>query len=398
MTDSSYTPALFVLGIALGILLSAIELFWLKRPYHWGGSPWALITLTLINLLFILIMIPVENSYLYLFVLPIPLIPTAYVVMKGIAYFAIGRITGTPLHSPVKVVFGTLFFHTAVTMAAYVPFSAINPTRSNLQQAIRDKYNWKLDTMLWISVRSEPNMTILVNEAISDGNDDAVRRLIRRGADVGGSYRFSDATRETQWQLTKWYLDSGAKPEDFAHMDRMPPFEEIAVKNHIPDLEYCFKKGFDPRKYPDVITTLINEQPLIENDVLQPGLIQELNDKLLILLKHGADINGKDRSGFPPILHLMFQRTELPAVLSLLIEKGANINVQSPAPIYPNQRPELPPGLTPLMLAAMDKHSQYVAILVKSGADKTLRDTKGLSAMDYAKKENAGEAILRLLE
>ena len=56
------------------------------------------------------------------------------------------------------------------------------------------------------------------------------------------------------------------------------------------------------------------------------------------------------------------------------------------------------PGLTPLTLAVIRRQPQYAAILVKSGADKTNKDDRGFTALDYARKLKADDATMRLLQ
>src|SRR5579864_4966050 len=207
MSDDLFTPALLVFGIALGCFLSFLELLWLKRPFQLASAWPGLLVVALVNTGFIYLMAGIQNSYYLLLIFPLPVIPTTYILLKVLVYFIVKRITHGPVHAPWKAAFLSLFFHTIVFLIAYSGFKHINPTRFNLQQAIRNKNNALLDVMLWISAREEPNMTILVNEAITDQNDDAVRRLIRRGLDPRQEYRWREASRETQWRMEQWMLD-----------------------------------------------------------------------------------------------------------------------------------------------------------------------------------------------
>lgn len=398
MSDDLFTPALLLFGIALGSLLALLELLWLKRPFQFADAWPGLLVVALVNAVFIYLVAGIQNSYYLLLIFPVPIIPTAYILLKVLAYFIVKRITHGPVHAPWKAAFLSLFFHTIVFLIAYSGFARINPTRSNLQQAIRDKNNGLLDVMLWMSAREEPNMTILVNEAITDQNDDAVRRLIRRGPDPRQEYRWGEASRETQWLLGKWMLDLGVKPEEFANISQGPPFEQIALGHGLAELEYCIRKGFEPKNYPAVIQAALSEHPLRERHVIRPDELQALKDKIILLLNHGADINGKDHMGFPPIYTVFYMDGDASPVLTLLIDKGADINTRSPSKLYPQNSEELPPGLTPLMLSVINKQPQYTAILVNRGADKTAKDDKGLTALDYARKLKADDATMRLLQ
>jgi hypothetical protein len=252
--------------------------------------------------------------------------------------------------------------------------------------------------MLWMSVKAEPNMTRLVNDAIQDKNDDAVRRLIRRGADPRQDYWLRYASHETAWRITKWRLDQRLTPEEFASLRQSPSVEDIAVGYGTAELEYCLQHGFEPKRYPGVIQAALNEHPLRERGVIRPDEIQSMKDKIVLLLSHGADINGKDEMLFPPIFTLLLLNLDLSPVLTLMIEKGADVNIRSPNKLYPSNSEELPPGLTPLTVAVIRKQPQYAAILIKSGADKTIKDDRGFTALDYARKLKADDAMLRLLQ
>ena len=60
-------------------------------------------------------------------------------------------------------------------------------------------------------------------------------------------------------------------------------------------------------------------------------------------------------------------------LLALLLERGADINAQSPN------------GSTPLMMAARFGTEDSIKLLVKKGADKNLRNDRNLSAADLAR-------------
>ena len=53
-------------------------------------------------------------------------------------------------------------------------------------------------------------------------------------------------------------------------------------------------------------------------------------------------------------------------------------------------------GITPLMMAATEGHADAVRLLLKFGADRTLKDDEGLTAKDVAIK-NSNLALLDLL-
>ena len=399
MNDSQFTPALFLLGFALGGLLAYLELLWLKRPLHLADHWSVLVLVALVNTGFIYLLIVAINSYYSLFIVPIPIIPMAFILIKVLIYYVLRRITRSPLHSPLALLILSLFFHGAVAIASYVAFGPINPMRSNLEAAIREKKNRWLEVMLWMSVKMEPNMTILVNEAILARNDDAVRRLINHGADPRQVYWMPQADYDTLWRITQWRLDRGVKPEAITEISQHVGIGYVAVGYGVRELAYCLQKGLEPQKYPEIIYETLMHQPLQTPNVITAEEIQVMKDKMTLLLEHGADINGPGEMQFKSILalFLIHRDLDLSPVLTLLIEKGAEINARSPHEVYPPDRGPLPRGLTPLILAVIQKRPQYIAILLKHGADKTIRDANGLTALDWANQEKAGESIMELL-
>ena len=86
------------------------------------------------------------------------------------------------------------------------------------------------------------------------------------------------------------------------------------------------------------------------------------------LLDRGAAIN---KEGWTP-LHYAASGPQ-PAVLSLLLDRGAQIDALSPK------------GTTSLMLAAQYGSEESVFLLLKRGANANLRDPRGLGVVDFAR-------------
>ena len=55
-------------------------------------------------------------------------------------------------------------------------------------------------------------------------------------------------------------------------------------------------------------------------------------------------------------------------------------------------------GTTPLMEAAIRGETECAKLLIDAGADLSLRDNKGFTALELAKMHGAGEEMVRLLE
>ena len=85
------------------------------------------------------------------------------------------------------------------------------------------------------------------------------------------------------------------------------------------------------------------------------------------LVENDADVN---KPGWTP-LHYAASRGHVP-VITHLLEHSAYIDAESPN------------GTTPLMMAAMYGSPESVKALIQAGADPTLKNQLGLSALDFA--------------
>lgn len=88
------------------------------------------------------------------------------------------------------------------------------------------------------------------------------------------------------------------------------------------------------------------------------------------LVERGAQVN---KPGWAPLHYAATHAGDhAPALVDLLLEHHAYIDAASPN------------GSTPLMMATMYGRSSVVGQLLDAGADPTLRNDKGLSAIDFA--------------
>jgi uncharacterized protein len=93
------------------------------------------------------------------------------------------------------------------------------------------------------------------------------------------------------------------------------------------------------------------------------------------LIDRGADVN---KTGWTP-LHYAATSGHLP-IIELLLEQHAYIDAESPN------------GSTPLMMAAHYGSPAAVKLLLEAGADPTLKNQLGLTAIDFANRANRKDA------
>lgn len=102
------------------------------------------------------------------------------------------------------------------------------------------------------------------------------------------------------------------------------------------------------------------------------------------LFKYQADPNIVDNKGNTPLWYAVrFANGTHMMEMSRLLQGGANPNIQNLE------------GMTPLMLACqLDGGNEVIVMLINAGADPSLRDYKGKTAMDYAKRESVQNILL----
>lgn len=105
-----------------------------------------------------------------------------------------------------------------------------------------------------------------------------------------------------------------------------------------------------------------------------------LVEKVKRALSQGANINAKDNSG-NTALHVAIWSTNNIALIRYLVESGANVNAMTQN------------GDTPLMDAAYLDKPEFLSYLLLSGADTTLKNFNGNSALDLTQNEASKELI-----
>ena len=134
----------------------------------------------------------------------------------------------------------------------------------------------------------------------------------------------------------------------------------------------------------DINKTIGEGQTALFMSLLAPDAGQPVDDRCaLVLLNAGADSSLKHESGAMPI-HLAAASNYLGALQALLDRRPQDVDAKTNI------------GITPLMMAATEGHAEAVRLLLKYGADRTLKDDEGLTAKDVAIK-NRNEDLVPLL-
>lgn len=129
----------------------------------------------------------------------------------------------------------------------------------------------------------------------------------------------------------------------------------------------------------------VNEHNENEESVLALALKYKCDSDLIdLLIENSADLYDFDNEGVSIFDYaITYNYVEL---VRHMIEKGTDINS--------TQRRS---GFTPLMCAVCYGRKEIAALLLERGADRNTVDTKGFSAVDFARKMRK-KAMLELLD
>lgn len=182
-------------------------------------------------------------------------------------------------------------------------------------------------------------------------------------------------------------------------------FFQAIVRDDAAGITALLRRGFDPntvdpqgnpalivalqRESTHAFTTLLGAKGLKMNQTNPKGetalMLAAIKGRLeaaRALIERGADVN---QTGWTP-LHYAASCTsdQAVAMLDLLIEHHAYIDAESPN------------GSTPLMLAAQYGTQASAQWLVAQGADPTLKNERGMTAVDFAQRVGRQELAQHL--
>jgi len=125
----------------------------------------------------------------------------------------------------------------------------------------------------------------------------------------------------------------------------------------------------------------VNEKSEHGESVLSQALRLRCSDELLALLvEAGADLFDADEEGVSVFDCAITYNN--PAMVQRIIDAGVNVNETRRGS-----------GFTPLMAAVCYNRRTIVELLLANGADKTLRDGRGLNGADYARKTHRKQML-----
>ena len=174
----------------------------------------------------------------------------------------------------------------------------------------------------------------------------------------------------------------------------LTPLRLACVGGNTDVAEELLKHGADPGRQDES-----GASPLIFSVSLRD------DQAVALLMKFKAPVNATTNEDLSPLAYACLRAPKgafkierlsgprNPRVIQLLLDNGADVNHQTKAS-----------GVTPLMLACgvgpggKPATEEVIAMLLKAGADVTMTDRRGDTALTIAKRKRASQALLELLE
>ena len=121
-----------------------------------------------------------------------------------------------------------------------------------------------------------------------------------------------------------------------------------------------------------------------------------------LLLDHGADVNAKDEGGVTP-LHWAAKCSSGPEVVALLLEYGAEVNAKTVASGFYRKSEQTPlhSSVEPPLLTCVDyewqPNAQVISLLIEKGGDLNATNESGMTPCQFAEVYEAPSEIRHLL-
>lgn len=225
--------------------------------------------------------------------------------------------------------------------------------------------------------------------AIKLGDDVAVKGFIQGGmnpnaANEDGETALTYALKNSDDKLIKVLIEKA----DINKRDEQgyAPLHLALKKEKDEIFKLLLEKGADVN-VPGRANKKVGDQT-----VLYVAVARNDEDLVRDLLKRGADPNKADSDGALPLVDAVMNPRLNIEIIKMLIEKGADVNKQETV----SQANALI-FLATNTQASKDARTEAAKLLLAKGADKSLKDKDGKTALDWAKQVK-NEAMVELLK
>ncbi|MFN7992629.1 MAG: ankyrin repeat domain-containing protein [Bryobacteraceae bacterium] len=267
----------------------------------------------------------------------------------------------------------------ADTSLFYVPIR--NNDLTALRQLIRESGSKTRD--------SRGNSALMYSAAV--GSLESMRLLLEAGADPNGANDF--AATPLMWcagdvAKVRLLLAKGADVNARSKLGRTPLLIAAGYDGATEVARLLLEKGAD-RNARDNGGTSVLAMAAASNNL----------EVARMLIAKGAEVNTADEGGFTPLHNAAGSGPDSAALVKLLLEQGARVNVKSAdtAEIVKNGPIQLG-RLTPLQQACAQGNGETVELLLKAGADVHAKDIREATPLVFAvATDHANPRIVKML-
>ncbi len=183
------------------------------------------------------------------------------------------------------------------------------------------------------------------------------------------------AAHNNNTDVLKFLLDRDADIEARDRNDKTPLLWAAAENDSMRVLEFLLEEGAD-------MSAVDGNDRGVFHHAVASG--RKSYDKIQLFVRfNDQDINRRDREGNTPLHLAINQRTLRYELIELLLEAGADPNLEDSA------------GRTPLMqMAADNRSSRFFSLLLQKGADVNLSGRRGITPLMLAARNTDSEEVI----
>jgi ankyrin repeat protein len=284
----------------------------------------------------------------------------------------------------------------AVLAVAWSSLIAAQGSATRLYDAIRTNDLARLQAMVRSAAdansKDDGGKTPLMYAA-AVGSINAVKLLIDKGADVNAQNE-SGLTAlmlaATDLSKVRLLVDRGANVNATTKLGRTALFLAAMSDDSAAIVRLLVAKGAD-----------VKARDVFNNTILNAAAAGNDTETIRFMIDAGVDVNAASKMGLTPLMLVAGQRN-VPAV-KLLLAKGANVNAVAAAPFMydfppPKSGPVVINAYTPLLMAAAFGPPELIQMLLDAGANVNASDARKLTPLMLAvASDHQDPAVIRLL-